>query len=495
MNNANYSKFNAPGQASYPETSKTPPASYPPLANTVADAKSDESKKPSNIPNGNAYSPSSSPGLAKNERSLGIQDKPSSYQNNNNNNNYYNGGNRYGPQGGRGYYNNNSSNNYQGRPYNNNRNYNNGSNSNYNNQNFTKTALGVSNNEVLPLNKPIIPLEKVIKVDTKHSKHAKNQHAGVNGSSSAHPLSSNSNGLVLGSSQQYQGSSMSNQVVLSNANSASLLNNSSLLLNNPVLSNSVTPSSATATAINLMRNNLNQQQQQQQPAQPQSPCLLTNELKKKVLALLDDYLDVCNRNDERQKQISKQNGDESKFAEEEEETESVSNEKASFDTIDELITLIKTNKLNNEQISEIVRIIIVHSLPKTDQDRFNVSKLFIEFHNHQPLQSPREPGSQSSNMQMTADLFMNSFKVVLKNLQNLEVEYHCVKSNISLYAARAVCDQIITFSDLANLMKNGAYYPLFFLCMQNMHRLKSPEWLRAQLEKSKITLTDMLPSK
>jgi translation initiation factor 4G len=63
-----------------------------------------------------------------------------------------------------------------------------------------------------------------------------------------------------------------------------------------------------------------------------------------------------------------------------------------------------------------------------------------------------------------------------------------------MYAARAVCDQIISVSDLAHLMKHGDYYPLFFLCMQNMHKLKTPEWLRSQLEQSKVNLVDMLPA-
>ena len=31
--------------------------------------------------------------------------------------------------------------------------------------------------------------------------------------------------------------------------------------------------------------------------------------------------------------------------------------------------------------------------------------------------------------------------------------------------------------------------------MQNMHKIKSQEWLRQQLEKSKVNLVDMLPSK
>lgn len=119
---------------------------------------------------------------------------------------------------------------------------------------------------------------------------------------------------------------------------------------------------------------------------------------------------------------------------------------------------------------------IVNTLSKTDLDRLYTSKLFIEL-------------EKQAN-----DLFMNGFKLVLQNLTHLESEYHCVKSNISMFAARAVCDGLITLNDLAYQMKNGAYYPLFFLCMQNMHKLKSPEWLRSLIEKSKINLVDMLPN-
>ncbi len=95
---------------------------------------------------------------------------------------------------------------------------------------------------------------------------------------------------------------------------------------------------------------------------------------------------------------------------------------------------------------------------------------------------------------MTADIFLNGFKVILQSLISLESEYHCVKSNISMYAARAVCDLIISLDDLGALMRHGAHYPLFFLCMQNIHKLKTKEWLRAQLEKSRINLIEMLPA-
>lgn len=95
---------------------------------------------------------------------------------------------------------------------------------------------------------------------------------------------------------------------------------------------------------------------------------------------------------------------------------------------------------------------------------------------------------------MSGETFINGLKTTLHNLTNLESEYHCVKSNISLFAARAVCDQIVALDELGALMRHGNHYPLFFLCMQNMHKLETKEWLRARLEKSKINLIEMLPS-
>ena len=146
------------------------------------------------------------------------------------------------------------------------------------------------------------------------------------------------------------------------------------------------------------------------------------------------------------------------------------------------IKLLKQLHLSVDQTSEMIHVIIVHTLSKSDLDRLNVSKLFIEFHD------------TASPLSVTSDMFMTGVKLVLQALSSLEHEYHFVKSNLSLYGARAVCDSLISLSELAQLMKYGAYYPLFFLCMQNMHKLKTPEWLRQQLEKSKINLVDMLPA-
>ncbi len=273
--------------------------------------------------------------------------------------------------------------------------------SNFNtNKTSIKNALGVSTNDVLPLNKPIIPLKDVLKLDNKHAKSQTKMHS---------PNES-----------------------LSNHTQTNQVNN---------MTHTIQNKSKTSAIL--------------------------EETKVKIQHIIDNYLNECisinmNSSSDSSSSTSSENGIYIELLKE------TSNK------------LLKQFNLNAEQTSEMISLIIVHTLSRSDLDRLNTSKLFIEFH-------------EASTVFVTSDMFMNGFKLILQNLSNLEREYHFVKSNISLYAARAVCDQIISLGDLAHLMKYGDYYPLFFLCMQNMHKLKTPEWLRNQLEKSKVNLVDMLP--
>ena len=141
---------------------------------------------------------------------------------------------------------------------------------------------------------------------------------------------------------------------------------------------------------------------------------------------------------------------------------------------------IKELKLIGEQSSECVRLLIVNSLSKSEHERTTTSRLLAELH-----RAERCVGGEA---------LMGALRSLLQSLSVLESEHHCVKSTLSVYGARAVCDQIVGLAELASLMRHGAHYPLFFLCMQNMHKLRSPEWLRGQLERSKINLVEMLPS-
>lgn len=208
----------------------------------------------------------------------------------------------------------------------------------------------------------------------------------------------------------------------------------------------------------------------QQAKQSISPNnVLSKEMKEKFKKLIDDFLNESgNLNDDGD------GGDEN-----------------NNELVAKYLNKFNELKLTNEQTSELIYLIIVSALSRSDKDRLNASRLFVELNQLSVFNQKNHHN----------DLFMNGLKSVLQNLSSLECEYHFVKSNVSLFAARGVCDQIIAFADLAALMKHGAYYPLFFLCMQNMLKLmidkaescNAHDWLRGQLERSRVNLVDMLP--
>lgn len=263
------------------------------------------------------------------------------------------------------------------------------------NHNTARNALGVSTNDVLPLNKPIIPLNKVTKYE--HNNHYNNK----------------------------------------NVKPKPALN-----IFNTNIYNLATQNTAVVKTQKKVNN-----------------LILDEGTKQKLLNTIDKYLNEKNKDEENNVEYS----------------ESI---------VNDCLNEFKEFKLTNEKLSEAIRMLITDSLSRSDTDRLELSRLFIRLH----------ATEIESGVLMSSETFVNGLKVILQNLSNLESEYHCVKSNISMFAARAVCNTIMTFDELGAIMKHGAHYPLFFLCMQNMHKLKTKEWMRAELEKSKINLLEMLPS-
>ena len=82
---------------------------------------------------------------------------------------------------------------------------------------------------------------------------------------------------------------------------------------------------------------------------------------------------------------------------------------------------------------------------------------------------------------------------MLEKMGDLETDVPLVKSYLSQFAAMAVLEQIVSIQELADPMENGAFYPLFLLCLQQMHKLKDKEWLVSEFNDSKLDLQKMLP--
>jgi hypothetical protein len=121
---------------------------------------------------------------------------------------------------------------------------------------------------------------------------------------------------------------------------------------------------------------------------------LTEELKKKIITLISGFLNAINSDE-----TIKPDTD---YLNDNEQTKALA-----YQTKD----LFRDLKFTNEQLSESVRAIITYSLSKSDFDRLNISKLFSQLHKYE-------------NHVITTDIFLNGFKVVLNNLNNLETEFH-----------------------------------------------------------------------
>ena len=88
---------------------------------------------------------------------------------------------------------------------------------------------------------------------------------------------------------------------------------------------------------------------------------------------------------------------------------------------------------------------------------------------------------------------LQAFGVLLEKMPELEVDVPLIKSHTAKFAARGVTDGIVSLCELAEPMHNGAHYPLFLLCLQQLHKQNDKEWLVKTFNDSKINLQDMLP--
>ena len=85
--------------------------------------------------------------------------------------------------------------------------------------------------------------------------------------------------------------------------------------------------------------------------------------------------------------------------------------------------------------------------------------------------------------------------MLLDSMAAMEAEAPLIKTYLAKFAAMAVTEGIITLAELSEPLENGAYYPLFLLCLQQIHKLKEKDWLVTTFNNSKINLQKMLPGK
>lgn len=82
---------------------------------------------------------------------------------------------------------------------------------------------------------------------------------------------------------------------------------------------------------------------------------------------------------------------------------------------------------------------------------------------------------------------------VLDQCPKIKEEVPLVKSYLAQFAARAIIADLVNMADLAHELENGAHFPLFLLCLQQMVKLKDRDWLSDLFQQSKVNMQKMLP--
>lgn len=78
-------------------------------------------------------------------------------------------------------------------------------------------------------------------------------------------------------------------------------------------------------------------------------------------------------------------------------------------------------------------------------------------------------------------------------MADLETDVPLIRSYVAKFAALGVTEGVVALAELSEPMENGAFYPLFLLCLQQIHKLKDKDWLVSAFNDSKVNLQMMLP--
>uniref|UniRef100_A0A8C9RVH1 Eukaryotic translation initiation factor 4 gamma 2 n=1 Tax=Scleropages formosus TaxID=113540 RepID=A0A8C9RVH1_SCLFO len=159
-------------------------------------------------------------------------------------------------------------------------------------------------------------------------------------------------------------------------------------------------------------------------------------------------------------------------------TETVVTEYLNSKNINEAVNGIREMKAPKHFLPEMLSKIILCSLERLDEDREHASTL---------IHMLRTEGL------VTGENFMQAFQNVLDQCSKIEVDIPLVKSYLAQFAARAIIAELVSIAELAHPLENGAHFPLFLLCLQQMAKLKDRDWLTDLFQQSKVNMQKMLP--
>ncbi|XP_049906399.1 eukaryotic translation initiation factor 4 gamma 2a [Epinephelus moara] len=145
--------------------------------------------------------------------------------------------------------------------------------------------------------------------------------------------------------------------------------------------------------------------------------------------------------------------------------------------INDAINAVKEMRAPKHFVSEMLNKIVVFSLDRSDEDKEHASTLVSTLCNEGLA---------------TGENLLQAFLSVLDQ-SKIEEEVPLVKSYLAQFAARAIIADLFSITDLAHQLEDGAHFPLFLLCLQQMVKLKDRDWLADLFQQSKVNMQKMLP--
>ncbi|KAF2883918.1 hypothetical protein ILUMI_22258 [Ignelater luminosus] len=211
------------------------------------------------------------------------------------------------------------------------------------------------------------------------------------------------------------------------------------------------------------------------PADPQLPPPST--LKQSPAPLLKEPLPIKPASSEKPKQGKKDKGPNKeevlkKFA-------SLLEEFFKGDVdIAQAIDSYKEHKIPDKFSKDVVVSALTLTVDKTDQEIEKVIKFLTCM--------------KKENLVNTS-IIQDSFKALCNSLEERENEITKVTSAAASILAVAATESLMLLADVATLTDNGAYYPLFLLVLQQLHKVQGKNELTELFNNSKINLLSQLP--
>ncbi|XP_062241090.1 eukaryotic translation initiation factor 4 gamma 2a isoform X2 [Platichthys flesus] len=146
--------------------------------------------------------------------------------------------------------------------------------------------------------------------------------------------------------------------------------------------------------------------------------------------------------------------------------------------IEEAVNAVREMKAPKYFLSEMLNKIVVQSLDRSDEDKEQASALIHAL---------------CTEGLVAGENLMQAVLSVLDQCPKIEEEVPLVKSYLAQFAAHAIVADLVSLADLAHHLENGAHFPLFLLCLQQMVKLKDRDWLTDMFQLSKVNMQKMLP--